>query len=174
MHIAWKCIFYYTLCQTFLTLESPISEKSDHRYVYLHKGYIPCTSTTRISTMASSFYWLRHGINVKMHNIPKTTKRSLLLLLIIGCVETNPGPRKIKYPCGICSKAVIWGQVALACDNCDQWYHTECTGCHLPGMKHWHNQMSPGFAQTVIRRIIQLLYMNQQCQCLIPSNVYQT
>ena len=47
-------------------------------------------------------------------------------------------------------------------------------GCHLPGMKHWHNQMSPGFAQTVICQIIQLLYMNQQCQCLIPSNVYQT
>jgi hypothetical protein len=79
------------------TLESPISEKSDDRYVYLHKGYIPCTNTTRISTMASRFYWLRHGINVKMHNIPKTNKRSLLLLLIIGCFQTNTEKCVIKY-----------------------------------------------------------------------------
>ena len=29
-----------------------------------------------------------------------------LLLTISGNVETNPGPRKLKFPCGECKKAV--------------------------------------------------------------------
>ena len=48
------------------------------------------------------------------------------LLMLSGQVELNPGPYTPKFPCQICSKAVKWGQRALACDNCDQWCHTEC------------------------------------------------
>ena len=48
-----------------------------------------------------------------------------LLLMLSGQVELNPGPYTPKFPCQICSKAVKWGQRALACDNCDQWCHTE-------------------------------------------------
>ena len=48
------------------------------------------------------------------------------MLLLSGQVELNPGPYKPKYPCQICSKAVKWGDRALACDNCDQWYHVTC------------------------------------------------
>jgi hypothetical protein len=37
-----------------------------------------------------------------------------IVLLIIAGIETNPGPRPPKYPCGTCSKACKWGEKALA------------------------------------------------------------
>jgi hypothetical protein len=46
-----------------------------------------------------------------------------IALLRIAGIETNPGPRPPKYPCGICSNACKWGEKALACDECDTWYH---------------------------------------------------
>eukprot|EP00111_Clytia_hemisphaerica_P005737 TCONS_00016623-protein len=50
-----------------------------------------------------------------------------LLLIFSGQIETNPGPaRPIKFPCGECYKAVKWGQRAIACDSCDQWFHKDC------------------------------------------------
>ena len=48
----------------------------------------------------------------------------LILILLSGDVELNPGPTK--YPCGICQKACRWGQNAIACDSCGEWYHTSC------------------------------------------------
>lgn len=51
----------------------------------------------------------------------------LILLLLSGDIELNPGPpRPIKFPCGICKKACKWGQRAIACDECQIWYHTDC------------------------------------------------
>jgi hypothetical protein len=49
-----------------------------------------------------------------------------LLLMLSGQVELNQGLYTPKFPCQICSKVVKWGQRALACDNWDQWCHTEC------------------------------------------------
>ena len=61
------------------------------------------------------------------------SKRSwlLLILLLAGDVEVNPGPHgrgstRAKYPCGICRKACRWGQKAIACDGCGEWYHSSC------------------------------------------------
>jgi hypothetical protein len=54
-----------------------------------------------------------------------------IALLIIAGIETNPGPRPPKYPCGTCSKACKWGERALACDECDTWYHASCTGINI-------------------------------------------
>jgi hypothetical protein len=42
--------------------------------------------------------------------------------------EPNPGPRQVKYPCGICTKAVKWTTPDMCCDNCDVWYHQQCMG----------------------------------------------
>ena len=48
-----------------------------------------------------------------------------MLLASCGDVEPNPGP---KFPCGICEKAVEWSKTrhAVACDDCDVWFHTDC------------------------------------------------
>ena len=51
---------------------------------------------------------------------------SLALLLVAHDIESNPGPPK--YPCQVCSKAVLWSHKAVACDNCQQWIHTRCMG----------------------------------------------
>ena len=50
----------------------------------------------------------------------------MLLILMSGDISTNRGPRTIKYPCGVCKKAVRWNQDAVKCDQCDTWYHSTC------------------------------------------------
>ena len=49
-----------------------------------------------------------------------------ILLLLSGNIELNPGPRTPKFPCGVCRKACTWKQQAVACDECDTWYHKQC------------------------------------------------
>ena len=51
-----------------------------------------------------------------------------LLLILSGTVEINPGPmrKKVKFPCGQCSKAVKNTDNSIACDTCNLWYHQEC------------------------------------------------
>ena len=53
---------------------------------------------------------------------------SRLLPMRSSDCELNPRPRNPKHPCQICSKACRWGQRAIACYNCDQWYHVNCIG----------------------------------------------
>ena len=48
------------------------------------------------------------------------------LLLLSGNIESNPGPRNIRFPCGICHKPCTWRQASVACDNCNTWYHKSC------------------------------------------------
>ena len=55
-----------------------------------------------------------------------TTIFILLLILLGGDLEINPGPVRPKFPCHICGKAVKWGQRAIQCDCCDDWYHKDC------------------------------------------------
>ena len=56
---------------------------------------------------------------------PFTTSASLLLLLA-GDIHANPGPRQLKFPCLICSKACKWVTPCVRCDSCHGWYHQEC------------------------------------------------
>ena len=53
-----------------------------------------------------------------------------LLLLLSGTVEMNPGPtrRAPKFPCGQCKRAATNASRSIACDNCLQWFHIDCTG----------------------------------------------
>ncbi len=59
-----------------------------------------------------------------------TINVTLLILAEAGDIEVNPGPakRNVKYPCGICAKAVKSNQRGIQCDNCDKWLHTRCIG----------------------------------------------
>ena len=51
----------------------------------------------------------------------------LTIVLLLGFdVETNPGPRKIVYSCMICGKAAKWGQRAIECEECQEWFHAGC------------------------------------------------
>ena len=49
-----------------------------------------------------------------------------IILLLSGDLHPNPGPKNIKSPCGVCSKACTWKQKAVACDECQTWYHIKC------------------------------------------------
>jgi hypothetical protein len=51
---------------------------------------------------------------------------SYILILLSSDTELNPGPATPKYPCQTCNKAVTWRQRAVACDNCNLWYHANC------------------------------------------------
>ena len=57
----------------------------------------------------------------------KTFVLAILLLVLSGDIQTNPGPRQETiYPCGYCELKVGWSTMALCCDNCDIWYHKNC------------------------------------------------
>ena len=50
---------------------------------------------------------------------------SLLVLIISGDIQVNPGPSI--YPCGFCQCPVTWEHNrATACDQCSVWYHSAC------------------------------------------------
>ena len=58
---------------------------------------------------------------------------STIMLLQAADCELNPGPKGPKYPYLVCTKVVRWNQHAIACDNCEGWYHTNCIdmGSHI-------------------------------------------
>ena len=49
-----------------------------------------------------------------------------LLLIISGSVEKNLGSHRLKFPCGLCKKAVKKSENAISCDKCNIWYHKGC------------------------------------------------
>lgn len=64
---------------------------------------------------------------------------AVLILLLSGDIETNPGPRaksakytkrqkeETIYPCGLCEINVGWSRGdGIFCDNCDIWHHRSC------------------------------------------------
>ena len=69
----------------------------------------------------------------------------VLLLMRSSDCESNPGPRTPKYACQVWSKACRWGQRAMACDNCDLWYHTNCLGVQTPVFEYHVQSVSVGF-----------------------------
>ncbi len=56
----------------------------------------------------------------------------LLILLLSGDVERNPGPttetiiNNSQFPCNICTDEVTWNEDALQCEGCDDWIHRKC------------------------------------------------
>jgi hypothetical protein len=51
----------------------------------------------------------------------------VLILLVSGDVELNPGPRQCSiYPCGYCQIPVTWSTEGVCCDDCSIWHHRSC------------------------------------------------
>ena len=75
-----------------------------------------------------NFYELLFLPSTNSERTPRSCLFYLALLTILRSsdCQMNPGPRQVKFPCQICNRAVKWKQEALACDNCDGWYHVEC------------------------------------------------
>ena len=90
-----------------------------------HVSFIP--KLVAVYGASSLTYWQKlNGIRLKACKIRHY--HLLLCLILSGQVEVNPGPRPPKYPCGECSKAVVYGKEggSIACDTCDRWFHREC------------------------------------------------
>ena len=53
--------------------------------------------------------------------------------LMAGDISTNPGPRTITYPCGMCKTSVKDNDDAICCDTRDTWHHIrqKCLGIKL-------------------------------------------
>ena len=57
-----------------------------------------------------------------------TSRRVLLLLLLLsGDVEFNLGPT-YRFPCTVCCKAVRCNQMEIWCNECHLWTHVSCCG----------------------------------------------
>jgi len=113
---------------------SPSNPETNNRLSFLH--------TQKCNPFTGLFHWCKSN---RIHKQPITLKENYssslycILLLVISGVETNPGPRPPKYPCGTCSKACKWGEKALACDECNTWYHAACTGINSQEYSHLAN-----------------------------------
>ena len=69
----------------------------------------------------------KHGAMFGPKSVSRINRKFLLLILLLsGDVNINPGPKQVKYPCQICKRAVKWNDRAIAFDNCDGWYHVHC------------------------------------------------
>ena len=92
---------------------------------YLTEGVRSIVVYRKLRTL-SVYPIIRRG---KMHTL---LYLSMLMLKNSSDIETNPGPRKPKYPCKICEKAVTWKQRGVACDDCQQWYYVSCMHMSTP------------------------------------------
>ena len=73
-------------------------------------------------------------LNQWKHKISRyKQKHIILLLLLAGDIESNPGPTKAnKDKCNICNKRCTLKQRAIQCDTCDEWFHASCMHMNTP------------------------------------------
>ena len=92
---------------------SPFSQKHYHAFIifHLHK-YNPCQSG--------------HECCIVRVSRDLFFKKPVLARLLKTPGQLNPGPRAVKFPCGVCSKGCFWRQRAICCDSCETWYHAKC------------------------------------------------
>ena len=86
----------------------------------------------------------------------------MLFVIQVGDCHPNPGPPR--FSCYICEKACWWGQKAVACDQCNQWYHIRCIGMHTFSYNnidskeswYWCQCGIPNFASSLFNSEIRL------------------
>ena len=73
---------------------------------------------------------------------PKSTPRVarsvlLLILLVCGDVQINPGPECVQDPCSVCDSPVSNEDDGLLCEVCLNWNHRTCANMSLSEYYHW-------------------------------------
>ena len=101
--------------------------------------YSPKLSTTTIFFLCVSIflqicYMDKPSLTTSRYTIKSRFIHLLLVFLLSGQVELNPGPItpnqsstfSANYLCGICQKKVNDSRHALLCDKCELWFHADC------------------------------------------------
>lgn len=101
---------------------------------------------TSLSCNRLVFLWYKTQAKYYIQPILKIRRKSFwLIFLLMGGVESNPGP-SIKYPYGTYNKEVEdFGTRTLACNTCDQWSHKSCVGMDTSLFEHLANSSDPWF-----------------------------
>ena len=137
-------MFYYaifTLTLTILTRQAfmvhHIKLNPSHKYQHSHQDSIYSHNTIErvniylteclsnpITATAQTYYWIKKAkkhiqLTLSKYSIARDRSSQRLLLLLLSGIETNPGPRRPRFPCTICQKACKLE--SIACDDCDKW-----------------------------------------------------
>ena len=84
-------------------------------------------SSSLVNTASIRLLGDTHGSRPNLQLKPKNLYLQYLCSILIiqaSDTETNPGPRKPRWPCGTCGKSVKWTDKGIMCDNYKFWYHT--------------------------------------------------
>ena len=110
-------------------------------------GGFTCANNPNIDIQTQLFYYLKHVRRLPL-SVPIRSQRRThtFILLLMSGIESNPGPRTPRYPCGVCTRAVRdIGQRALACDECDKWCHMSCLSMNTPEFDMYANSDLPWY-----------------------------
>ena len=109
-------------------------------HVCLHTNLALCTNDGYIRNM--------HRLHKLELPKQSSTLVKLLLLLICGDIQLNPGPTVWPaksefagyFPCGTCELRVDWSDIAIECDDCNLWYHKSCVSMSTSQYDHINAQ----------------------------------
>jgi len=77
----------------------------------------------------SNEFFHQNSMLYAVSKIEKVNKSySLLLILLSGDININPGPVSIKTKCNSCYRTVAKNHRAVSCDLCLKWCHIKCEG----------------------------------------------
>ena len=69
----------------------------------------------------------------------------MVILLLAGDTEQNPGHRPVKCPCVMCKAAAKCGQNCIQCEQCSEWFHIECMNMPLQEYETYASSSSTWF-----------------------------
>ncbi|WAQ93543.1 hypothetical protein MAR_006014 [Mya arenaria] len=97
------------------------------------------SKTNLVTKVATQKNKLVNGSLIFLVKLQIVNKKVLLLLLLViaGDIEANPGPRNASiFPCGHCELSVTWTQIGVCCDGCGVWHHKSCEAIDTKEMEH--------------------------------------
>ena len=77
---------------------------------------------------AHSFFKIGRLFSLFLFSCPSLALLRLLLLLMSGNVQPNPGPI---FPCSVCAGNVTWQGKSVQCCACSKWVHRRCSQLSL-------------------------------------------